>query len=90
MNKEKLARSVWLICSTPTVLMQPIRVKKPVFAQKWRVDPKVAGPSFVLGDLSTHTYYMSELIMPEMKIKNYYVTGKALLEHVHRWKIMRS
>ncbi|MEH6906937.1 Gfo/Idh/MocA family protein [Neobacillus drentensis] len=38
-------------------------------AQKWRVDPKVAGPSFVLGDLSTHTYYMSELIMPNMKIK---------------------
>jgi predicted dehydrogenase len=38
-------------------------------AQKWRVDPKVAGPSFVLGDLSTHTYYMSELIMPQMKIK---------------------
>jgi predicted dehydrogenase len=38
-------------------------------AQKWRVDPKVAGPSFVLGDLSTHTYYMSELIMPHMKIK---------------------
>ncbi|MFP3121595.1 Gfo/Idh/MocA family oxidoreductase [Ectobacillus funiculus] len=38
-------------------------------AQKWRVDPKVAGPSFVLGDLSTHTYYMSQLIMPQMKIK---------------------
>jgi predicted dehydrogenase len=38
-------------------------------AQKWRVDPKVAGPSFVLGDLSTHTYYMSQLIMPNMKIK---------------------
>ncbi|MBI0577802.1 Gfo/Idh/MocA family oxidoreductase [Neobacillus cucumis] len=38
-------------------------------AQKWRVDPKVAGPSFVLGDLSTHTYYMSQLIMPHMKIK---------------------
>ncbi|WP_394236792.1 Gfo/Idh/MocA family protein [Niallia oryzisoli] len=38
-------------------------------AQKWRVDPKVAGPSFVLGDLSTHTYYMSQLIMPKMKIK---------------------
>lgn len=38
-------------------------------AQKWRVDPKIAGPSFVLGDLSTHTYYMSQLIMPEMKIK---------------------
>lgn len=38
-------------------------------AQKWRVDPSVAGPSFVLGDLSTHTYYMSQLIMPHMKIK---------------------
>ncbi|MCU6599268.1 Gfo/Idh/MocA family oxidoreductase [Peribacillus frigoritolerans] len=38
-------------------------------AQKWRVDPKVAGPSYVLGDLSTHTYYMSQLILPNMKIK---------------------
>ncbi|MEH7683454.1 putative dehydrogenase [Priestia aryabhattai] len=38
-------------------------------AQKWRVDPKIAGPSYVLGDLSTHTYYMSQLIMPQMKIK---------------------
>ncbi len=38
-------------------------------AQKWRVDPKIAGPSYVLGDLSTHTYYMSQLILPNMKIK---------------------
>ncbi|MFE5429556.1 Gfo/Idh/MocA family protein [Peribacillus simplex] len=38
-------------------------------AQKWRVDPNVAGPSYVLGDLSTHTYYMSQLILPNMKIK---------------------
>ena len=38
-------------------------------SQKWRVDPKIAGPSFVLGDLSTHTYYMSQLICPEMKIE---------------------
>lgn len=38
-------------------------------AQKWRVDLKIAGPTFVLGDLSTHTYYMSQLIMPNMKIK---------------------
>lgn len=38
-------------------------------AQKWRVDPKVAGPSFVLGDLSTHTYYMSQLVMPHMRIR---------------------
>ena len=38
-------------------------------AQKWRVDPKIAGPSFVLGDLSTHTYYISEMILPHMKIQ---------------------
>lgn len=38
-------------------------------SQKWRVDPKVAGPSFVLGDLSTHTYFMSSLICPNLKIK---------------------
>jgi predicted dehydrogenase len=44
-------------------------VEKISDAQKWRVDPKVAGPSFVLGDLSTHTYYMSELIMPHMHIR---------------------
>ncbi|MDQ0204166.1 Gfo/Idh/MocA family protein [Pectinatus haikarae] len=38
-------------------------------AQKWRVDPKIAGPSFVIGDLSTHTYYMSQLMLPDLKIK---------------------
>lgn len=37
--------------------------------QKWRVDPKIAGASFVLGDLSTHTFYMSELICPQLKLK---------------------
>lgn len=37
--------------------------------QKWRVDPKIAGPSFVLGDLSTHTYYMSHLVCPDLKLK---------------------
>ncbi len=39
-------------------------------AQKWRVDPKVAGPSFVLGDISTHTFYISQLVLPDLKIKS--------------------
>jgi predicted dehydrogenase len=39
-------------------------------AQKWRIDPKIAGPSFVLGDISTHTFYISQLVLPEMKIKS--------------------
>lgn len=38
-------------------------------AQKWRVDPKIAGPTFVIGDLSTHTYYMSQLMLPNIKIQ---------------------
>lgn len=38
-------------------------------AQKWRVDSENAGSSFVLGDLSTHTYYMSQLICPDLKTK---------------------
>jgi len=35
---------------------------------KWRVDPKVAGPSYVLGDLGTHPLYLSEAILPNLKI----------------------
>ncbi|MDR1349281.1 MAG: Gfo/Idh/MocA family oxidoreductase [Zoogloeaceae bacterium] len=37
--------------------------------QKWRVDPKIAGSSFVLGDLSTHTYYMSRLVCPNLRVE---------------------
>ena len=37
--------------------------------QKWRVDPARVGRSFVLGDLSTHTFYMSQLICPDLKLK---------------------
>lgn len=36
--------------------------------QKWRVDPKISGETFVIGDLSTHTVYMSQLILPDLKI----------------------
>jgi predicted dehydrogenase len=38
-------------------------------AVKWRVDPKISGPSYVIGDLSTHTYYTSQLLLPHMKIQ---------------------
>ncbi|MDC0705417.1 Gfo/Idh/MocA family protein [Priestia sp. AB] len=36
---------------------------------KWRVDPKVAGPSYVLGDVGTHPLYLSEVMLPNLKIK---------------------
>lgn len=48
--------------------------------QKWRVDPAKAGSSFVLGDLSTHTYYMSTLICPDMKIKELLCTRQSFVK----------
>ena len=38
-------------------------------ATKWRVDPKFAGPSYVLGDIGTHPLYLSEVMLPDLKIK---------------------
>lgn len=46
-----------------------VAVEKNTASLKWRVDPKVAGPSYVLGDLGTHPFYLSEVMLPEMKIK---------------------
>ncbi|NEI82268.1 Gfo/Idh/MocA family protein, partial [Rhizobium ruizarguesonis] len=31
-------------------------------ALKWRTNPKTAGPTFVLGDIGTHLYYLSEVV----------------------------
>ncbi len=36
---------------------------------KWRVDPRVSGPSYVLGDLGTHPVYLSSVMLPHMSIK---------------------
>lgn len=37
---------------------------------KWRVNPNIVGPSYVLADVGTHPYFLSEVIVPELKIKN--------------------
>ncbi|KIH83242.1 Gfo/Idh/MocA family protein [Pseudomonas batumici] len=37
-------------------------------AAQWRVDPRLAGPSYVLGDVGTHPLYLSEVMLPELKI----------------------
>lgn len=36
---------------------------------QWRVDPRLAGPSYVLGDVGTHPLYLAEVMLPELKIK---------------------
>ncbi|MCO8163001.1 Gfo/Idh/MocA family oxidoreductase [Pseudomonas sp. LJDD11] len=38
-------------------------------ATQWRVDPRLAGPSYVLGDVGTHPLYLSEVMLPQLKIK---------------------
>lgn len=55
-------------------------VEKDNSAAKWRVNPKISGPSYVLGDLSTHTYYISELLMPNMKIKELMCDRQSFIE----------
>ena len=53
---------------------------------KWRVTPEIVGPSYVLGDVGTHTYYLAEVMVPNLKIKNLmcmsqsFVSSRAPLE----------
>ncbi|MFC3626979.1 Gfo/Idh/MocA family protein [Vogesella amnigena] len=55
-------------------------------ATRWRVDPKLAGPSYVLGDVGTHPLYLSEVMLPELKIsrllcsRQSFVASRAPLE----------
>ena len=49
-------------------------------AQKWRTDPKVAGPSFILGDVGTHALYLGELICPDQEIESLLCTKQNFVE----------
>ncbi|MGR6980419.1 Gfo/Idh/MocA family protein [Testudinibacter sp. P27/CKL/0425] len=63
-----------------------VAVEKDTESTKWRVDPKMAGPSYVLGDLGTHPLFISEVLLPHLKIKRLlcsrqsFVTSRAPLE----------
>lgn len=46
-----------------------VAVEKNTASTKWRVDPKFSGPSYVLGDIGTHPLFLSEIIVPKLKIK---------------------
>ncbi|MBU8787297.1 Gfo/Idh/MocA family oxidoreductase [Bacillus glycinifermentans] len=47
---------------------------------KWRVDPKMAGPSYVLGDLGTHPLYLSKVMLPNFKIKKLMCTRQSFVK----------
>lgn len=49
-------------------------------ATKWRVDPKFAGPSYVLGDIGTHPLYLSEVMLPSLKIKRLMCTRQSFVK----------
>lgn len=45
----------------------PVEAQNP--ATQWRVDPRQAGPSYVLGDVGTHPLYLAKVMLPELSIK---------------------
>jgi predicted dehydrogenase len=61
---------------------------------RWRVDPLVAGPSYVLGDLGTHPFYLSQVMLPDLRIasllcaRQSFVRSRAPLED-NAFAIMR-
>lgn len=48
-------------------------------AVKWRTNPRTAGPTFVLGDIGTHLYYLSEIVLPHMRIEKLLCDRKAFI-----------
>lgn len=57
-----------------------VAVEKKNAGTAWRVDPKKAGPAYVLGDVGTHMLYLSEAIAPELKIKRLMCSKQSFVE----------
>jgi predicted dehydrogenase len=45
-------------------------VEKNDYGTKWRVTPEISGPTYVLGDIGTHAFFLAEVMVPGLKIKN--------------------
>lgn len=57
-----------------------VAVEKNAASTAWRVDPKKAGPSYVLGDVGTHPLYLSEAMLPQLQIKRLLCTKQAFVQ----------
>lgn len=57
-----------------------VAVERTTESTKWRVDPKSAGPSYVLGDVGTHPLYLSEVMLPQLKIKRLLCTRQSFVK----------
>ncbi|WP_152048655.1 Gfo/Idh/MocA family protein [Aureimonas psammosilenae] len=49
-------------------------------ATRWRVTPAFAGPSYVLGDVGTHPFHISEVILPHLKVKRLLCTRQSFVK----------
>ncbi|AEF86861.1 oxidoreductase domain protein [Treponema primitia ZAS-2] len=47
---------------------------------RWRLDPTIAGPSFVIGDIGTHCLFLSETIAPELKLEKLLCTSQTFVK----------
>ncbi len=57
-----------------------VAVEKKSGSTAWRVDPKKAGPAYVLGDVGTHLIYLTEAMMPDMNIKRLMCSKQSFVE----------
>jgi predicted dehydrogenase len=48
-------------------------------AVRWRTNPATAGPTFVLGDIGTHLYYLSGVVLPHLKVVRLLCDRKAFI-----------
>lgn len=46
---------------------EEVELKDP--GTKWRVSPTVSGPTYVLGDIGTHAFYLAEIMIPDLEIE---------------------
>lgn len=57
-----------------------VAVEKKSESTAWRVDPKKAGPAYVLGDVGTHLLYAVEAICPDLKIRRLMCSKQTFVE----------
>lgn len=48
-------------------------------ALKWRTNPRTAGATFVLGDIGTHLFYLSEIVLPHLGVEKLLCDRKAFI-----------
>lgn len=57
---------------------EAVEMKNP--STRWRVDPRFAGPSYVLGDLATHPLFIAETMVPGLQVKRLLCARQSFVE----------